>query len=78
MSNEGIFNNGIQMPVQLREVKGFDWLAFKAQVAASMLPMAIRQEPVANAQYKSADERAIERCVSIAEKLVQRLKGGEL
>lgn len=55
----------------------FDWLAYKAHVAASVLPLAIQHEPVVNAQYKSADERAIERCVSIADKLVQRLKGGE-
>jgi hypothetical protein len=65
------------MPVQLREVKPFDWLAYKANLAASVLLYALRNEPVANSQYRGADERAIERSVTIAEKMVQRLKGGE-
>lgn len=52
------------------------WRQVRVTVAASVLPFALQQEPVINAQFRSADDRAIERSVGIADKFVQRLKGG--
>ena len=53
------------------------WEAYRARVAALVLPIALKAEAATSNQYKSADDRAIERSVDIADKLVQMLKGGE-
>ena len=56
----------------------FNWLAYKAQVSASILPIVLKQEWQASTgvQYRNAVDLAIDRAVSIAERLEQRLKGG--
>lgn len=63
---------------------GFDWLAYKAQVAAQMLrPIyeEIMSKPqtgsIRNAQDVAIDE-AIDMAVCMAERLERRLKGGQL
>ena len=53
------------------------WEAYRARVAASVLPLVLQIEAIDNTQYRSAEDRAISRSVEIADKLVQRLKGGE-
>jgi len=58
-----------------QELSNRFWEAYRARVAASVLPLALRNEPVLNVQYKSAEDRAVERSVEIADKLVQLLKG---
>ena len=63
---------------------GFDWLAYKAQVAATMLPPIYeeaKKEAKDNQSIRSAKdvaiEDAIEMAVDMAEKLERRLKGGK-
>lgn len=63
---------------------GFDWMAYKAQVAATMLPP-IYEEAKAAARKSGgirsakdvAIEDAIEMAVDMAERLEKRLKGGK-
>jgi hypothetical protein len=81
--NDGIFNNGIQQPVQLREVKPFDWLGYKAEVAKELIRPCY-EEAKASARQSGglrpakyvAIEDAINMAVDMAERLEQRLKGG--
>ena len=80
--NDGIFNNGIQQPVQLREVKPFDWLRYKAEVAKELIRPcyeeakgAARTGGIRSAQ-DVAIEDAINMAVDMAERLEKRLKGG--
>lgn len=60
---------------------GFDWLAYKAQVAAKMLPIIYpnvlkNNSGIRNANDVAADE-TIDLAIEMAERLEKRLKGGE-
>lgn len=66
-------------------MSGFDWMAYKAQVAATMLPpiyeeakSAARKSGGIRSAKDVAIEDAIEMAVDMAEKLERRLKGGKL
>ena len=81
--SDGIFNNGIQQPVQfIKANEPFDWLAYKAQVAAKMLPpiyeKVVKEQTPRNG-IRSASDVAIDETINIAvdmaERLEQRLKG---
>ena len=73
--NDGIFNNGIQQPVQMREVKPFDWLAFKAQVALQVIGYYIRLfESQRGPMVTDAQSQAVEAAAELAEKLERRLR----
>jgi len=81
--SDGIFNNGVQQPVQLREVKPFDWLGYKADVAKELIRPCY-EEAKASARSGGlrpakdvAIEDAINMAVDMAERLEKRLKGGE-
>ena len=81
--SDGIFNNGIQQPVQLQNVNGpFDWLRYKAEVAKELIrpcyeeaKAAARTGGIRSAQ-DVAIEDAINMAVDMAERLEKRLKGG--
>ena len=73
--SDGIFNNGIQQPVQMREVKPFDWLAFKAQVALQVIGYYIRIfETERGPMVTDAQSQAVEAAAELAEKLERMLR----
>ena len=73
--NDGIFNNGIQQPVQLREVKPFDWQAYKAQVALQVIGYYVKiYESRQGNMVTDAQAQAVEAAAELAEKMERRLK----
>lgn len=59
----------------------FDWQAYKAQVAATMLPIIYPAIARSNAGIRNANdvaaEETIELAIAMAERLERRLKGGQ-
>jgi predicted transcriptional regulator len=74
--NDGIFNNGIQQPVQLRQVNGpLDWQAFKAQVALQVIGYYVKiYESRQGNMVTDAQAQAVEAAAELAEKMERRLK----
>jgi hypothetical protein len=73
--NDGIFINGIQQPVQLREVKPFDWLAYKAEVALQVIGYYVKiYESRQGNMVTDAQAQAVEAAAELAEKMERRLK----
>jgi len=74
--NDGIFNNGVQQPVQLQQVNGpLDWQAFKAQVALQVIGYYIRIfETERGPMVTDAQSQAVEAAAELAEKLERRLR----
>ena len=73
--NDGIFINGIQQPVQLREVKPFDWLAYKAEVALQGIGYYVKiYESRQGNMVTDAQAQAVEAAAELAEKMERRLK----
>lgn len=62
-------------------MSNFDWLAYKAQVAATMLPIIYPSVARGNAGIRNANdvaaEETIDLAIAMAERLEQRLKGGD-
>lgn len=81
--SDGIFNNDVQQPVQLCEVKPFDWLGYKAEVAKELIRPCYEEAKASarNGGLRPAKDVAIEdainMAVDMAERLEKRLKGGE-
>jgi hypothetical protein len=73
--SDGIFNNGIQQPVQLRKVKPFDWQAYKAQVALQVIGYYVKiYESRQGNMVTDAQAQAVEAAAELAEKMERRLK----
>ena len=74
MSNEGIFNNGIQMPVQLQKVnEPVNWQHYRIQAAIAAMNIVKGAYNIHNDM-----ERLVRHSVKLADALIAELKkGGE-
>ena len=69
MSNEGIFNNGIQMPVQLQKVnEPVNWQHYRIQAAIAAMD-------IVNGAYNIHNdmERLVRHSVKLADALIEEL-----